>query len=57
MLDLSDDRLALAKKFGADLVLNPSRDDVNTLIKEMTGGYGCDIYIDATGAQKPLNKD
>ncbi|WP_016676298.1 alcohol dehydrogenase catalytic domain-containing protein, partial [Yersinia pestis] len=38
VLDLSDDRLALAKKFGADLVLNPSRDDVNTLIKEMTGG-------------------
>lgn len=28
VLDLSDERLALAKRFGADVTLNPTRDDV-----------------------------
>lgn len=56
VLDLSDDRLALAKKFGADIVLNPKRDNVVELIKEMTEGYGCDIYIDATGAQQSVDQ-
>ncbi|VTR41703.1 L-idonate 5-dehydrogenase [Serratia fonticola] len=43
VLDLSDDRLALAKEFGADVVLNPLRDDVMAIVKDMTEGYGCDI--------------
>lgn len=49
VLDMKDERLALAKKFGADVVLNPAKDDVVQKIKDMTGGYGCDIYIEATG--------
>ncbi|GKX51367.1 MDR/zinc-dependent alcohol dehydrogenase-like family protein [Budvicia aquatica] len=56
VLDLSDERLALAKKFGADLVMNPAKEDVITLIKDMTDGYGCDIYIEATGAQKAVDQ-
>jgi threonine dehydrogenase-like Zn-dependent dehydrogenase len=49
VLDTKPDRLALAKKFGADLVLNPMEQDVVAIVKEMTGGYGCDVYIEATG--------
>ncbi|CIN53384.1 Alcohol dehydrogenase [Salmonella enterica subsp. enterica serovar Typhi] len=45
VLDLFDKRLELAKEFGADMVLNPKRDDVDKIIKGMTEGYGCDIYI------------
>lgn len=56
VLDLSEERLALAKKFGADLILNPAKDDVISIIKEMTEGYGCDIYIEATGAQKAVEQ-
>lgn len=56
VLDLSDDRLALAKRFGADVTLNPTRDDVPAVIKAMTDGYGCDIYIEATGAQKSVEQ-
>ena len=41
--------MELAKKFGADLVLNPLNDDVVKIVKDMTGGYGCDVYIEATG--------
>lgn len=56
VLDLSDDRLALAKKFGADRVLNPLRDDADAIVKGMTDGYGCDIYIEATGAQNSVEQ-
>ena len=49
VLDTKPERLELANKFGADLVFNPLEDDVVRIVKEMTGGYGCDIYIEATG--------
>ena len=49
VMDTKPDRLELAKKFGADLVLNPLNDDVVKIVKEMTSGYGCDVFIEATG--------
>jgi threonine dehydrogenase-like Zn-dependent dehydrogenase len=48
-LDLQPSRLAVAKKAGADLVLNPREVDVVSEVKKLTGGYGCDVYIEATG--------
>ncbi|MDC7783181.1 MDR/zinc-dependent alcohol dehydrogenase-like family protein [Priestia megaterium] len=50
VVDMRDDRLELAKQFGADIVLNPSKVDVAEEIKKMTDGYGCDVYIEASGA-------
>ncbi|MFA6891349.1 MAG: alcohol dehydrogenase catalytic domain-containing protein [Sphaerochaetaceae bacterium] len=50
VLDLSDNRLEMAKKMGADFVWNPSKMDVVEAIMDLTGGYGCDTYIEATGA-------
>lgn len=49
VLDMKEDRLELAKKFGADVVLNPGEVDVVKEIQDMTEGYGCDVYIEATG--------
>ena len=49
VLDMKDDRLQLAKRFGADIVINPGKEDVAKIISDMTDGYGCDIYIEATG--------
>lgn len=48
-LDMVDSRLKKAREFGADLAMNPGRDDVVDEIMELTDGYGCDIYIEATG--------
>ena len=45
-----DFRLEKAKEFGADIVMNPGKEDVVSKVLEMTDGYGCDIYIEATGA-------
>lgn len=48
--DLSDERLELAKKAGADVVLNPTTDDVVAEVMKLTEGYGCDKFIEASGA-------
>ena len=49
VLDMKDERLAKAKEFGADIVMNPGKVDVVKEIANLTEGYGCDIYIEATG--------
>lgn len=48
-LDLKDHRLAVAQACGADLGLNPNKVDVVAEVRKLTGGDGCDIYIEATG--------
>lgn len=50
VLDVSDERLALAKKYGADITLNPKNVDAIKEVKALTDGYGCDVYIEATGS-------
>lgn len=49
VLDMKDDRLETAKEFGADEAWNPSKEDVVKKVMDITDGYGCDIYIEATG--------
>jgi erythritol/L-threitol dehydrogenase len=48
-VDLHDDRLERAKKLGATHTLNPKTQDVLGEILALTDGYGCDVYIEATG--------
>lgn len=50
VVDLANNRLEKAKEFGADLVFNPKECDLDKGIKDLTDGYGCDVYIEATGA-------
>ena len=49
VLDMQQNRLDKAKEFGADLVFNPGECDIDKEIKALTDGYGCDVYIEATG--------
>jgi erythritol/L-threitol dehydrogenase len=48
-LDMSDAKLAVAARCGATTTLNIARDDVQTAVRELTGGYGADIYLDGSG--------
>lgn len=48
-LDLDDARLEIARQCGADLGLNPRTLDVVAEVQQLTEGYGCDVYIEATG--------
>jgi threonine dehydrogenase-like Zn-dependent dehydrogenase len=49
VLDMLDYRLEVAKELGADVVINPSREDAVGIVRSLTEGYGCDVYIEATG--------
>ncbi len=49
VLDMMDGRLAKAKEFGADMVINPGKEDAIQIVKDLTDGYGCDIYIECSG--------
>ncbi|WP_427365318.1 alcohol dehydrogenase catalytic domain-containing protein [Candidatus Caldatribacterium saccharofermentans] len=51
-IDVVEKRLELAKKLGADIVMNPEKIDVVAEVKKLTDGYGCDVYIHASGHPK-----
>ncbi len=55
-LDLNDERLDVARACGADLGLNPSEVDVVDEVQRLTEGYGCDVYIEATGHPKAVEQ-
>ncbi|MBC8528343.1 alcohol dehydrogenase catalytic domain-containing protein [Christensenellaceae bacterium NSJ-44] len=48
-LDLKEERLALARRQGADLALNPAQDDVSAQVMALSQGCGCDVYIEVAG--------
>jgi L-iditol 2-dehydrogenase len=41
--DLIDYRLNIAKKFGADVTVNPQKEDLSEIVKAETGGRGVDV--------------
>jgi len=45
-LDQDAARLEIAKRLGADYVVNGSREDVVRRVRELTGGLGCDIVVE-----------
>ena len=49
VLDMNDTRLDVATALGADVTLNPGREDALQAVLDLTDGYGCDVYIEATG--------
>jgi alcohol dehydrogenase/L-iditol 2-dehydrogenase len=49
-----DERLELAKNYGATMTLNSSRDDVDAIVKGMGDGYGADLVVDTAGVSPTL---
>ncbi|CAN5835040.1 zinc-dependent alcohol dehydrogenase family protein [soil metagenome] len=49
MIDLDDNRLAIAKRFGATAVINSSTGSVPETLLSLTGGRGVDTAIEAVG--------
>jgi alcohol dehydrogenase len=49
-IDLADSRLEAAKMFGADVIVNNGRQDPLEVVRELTGGLGADVAIEAVGA-------
>ncbi len=53
--DINDFRLTIAKRMGADIVLNPELDDVRTVVMDETNGNGVDVVIEMSGNPNALN--
>jgi threonine dehydrogenase-like Zn-dependent dehydrogenase len=49
-LDVSAERLARAKVFGADVLVDPKSNDPVGAIKDVTHGLGADLTLDTSGA-------
>lgn len=54
-IDMNDHRLELAKKYGADVVINPGKEDAVAKVKSLTeDGIGCDVVLEAAGNNKSV---
>jgi threonine 3-dehydrogenase len=47
--EISEPRIALARKMGAHLVVNPSRESLEEAIAQETGGEGADVVLEMSG--------
>lgn len=56
-VDIDDEKLALAQRFGADLTLNSTRDDIVGRVRETVGGDGIDVALDFVATQGTLDTD
>jgi threonine dehydrogenase-like Zn-dependent dehydrogenase len=50
VLDVGEARLKLAQKFGADVTIDPKKDDPVQTIKELTHGEGAELTMDCSGS-------
>lgn len=48
-LDSKQYRLEIAAQLGADVTINVAEEDAVQRVKSLTEGYGCDVYIEASG--------
>ncbi len=54
-IDVDDEKLELARQVGADLCLNPTRDDVVARVREATGGRGVVVALECAGSEPGRN--
>lgn len=55
-IDVKESRLAQGKQYGADVVLNPASCNVVEEILALTDGYGCDVYVEASGSPQSVRQ-
>lgn len=54
--EIKDARLARAKQFGADYIINPMKQDLEAEVQKITGGMGPNVIVDAAGLPAMLSK-
>ncbi|MBA3533251.1 MAG: L-threonine 3-dehydrogenase [Ardenticatenales bacterium] len=52
--DVSEPKLELARRMGADVTLNPSTDDLVSAVRDLTGD-GADVLLEMSGAGPAIN--
>ncbi len=51
-VDVDDEKLALARRIGADVCINPAREDALASIRAATGGRGVKLALEAAGSDQ-----
>lgn len=56
--DFDDRRLQIAKEYGAELTINPSKENLLDVVASWSGGYGADgvLFTAATSSSEPLSQ-
>jgi erythritol/L-threitol dehydrogenase len=55
-IDLDDDRLDVAKDLGADITINPGKEDCVEKVRSLTEDkIGCDVVLEVAGTNKSVN--
>ncbi len=52
--DISEYRLGLAKKMGADIAINPARENLRDIVLEASNGDGVDVLLEMSGAPSAI---
>ena len=55
-LDMAQDKLEIAKECGADVIINIGSEDAVAKVRDLTDGYGADVYIEGRATHRPLAK-
>lgn len=55
-VDLSDSKLAAARRFGASHTLNPAKEDLPAAVRQLTGGRGADFVFVTVGAKMAIEQ-
>lgn len=55
VVDVLDGKLAIAKKLGADYTVNLKNTDPVAFVKDLTGGEGADVVVEAAGSAESFN--
>ena len=53
--NMDAERLAMAKRLGADYTINVQEEDAVAKIRELTGSYGADVVFECAGAQSSID--
>jgi 2-desacetyl-2-hydroxyethyl bacteriochlorophyllide A dehydrogenase len=53
-VDLLEYRLNLAKEFGADYTINPSQENINNIVEQITNGEMANVVFEAIGAKETI---
>lgn len=55
-MDVNEYRLDLARQLGADLLVNPAREDPIEVVRGATRGYGVDVVLEMSGNQTAIRQ-
>lgn len=55
-ISLDQERLNIAKKLGADYAVNIQKEDIKSLVRELTNNEGADVILECSGAEAAINQ-